>query len=179
MLIAAATKAPEDTSEAAAAVWDAYYGNHQKNSEFNKLRVADIFMGGGTTVVEGARLGMQMLGNDLNPVAWMVVTNELSDVTPDECQEAFTHIESVLRPQIIPYYACECPRGCKGVWTDISNGEPMPENFDPLALPRSERANYSYYGPEVIYTFWSKHGPCTATGVRSQNAFINHPCGCS
>jgi adenine-specific DNA methylase len=34
------------------------------------LKVADIFMGGGTTLVEGSRLGMQMYGTDLNPVAW-------------------------------------------------------------------------------------------------------------
>src|SRR5271169_5685186 len=70
MLIAAATKAPDDHAEAAKLVWDAYYGNHQKNEAFRRLKVADIFMGGGTTVVEGARLGMQMYGNDLNPVAW-------------------------------------------------------------------------------------------------------------
>src|SRR5271156_4915220 len=64
MLIAAATKAPNDPGEAAKRVWDAYYANHQKNANFCKLKVADIFMGGGTTVVEGARLGMQMYGND-------------------------------------------------------------------------------------------------------------------
>lgn len=70
MLIAAATKAPDDSSEAAKLVWDNYYANHQNNEAFRKLKVADIFMGGGTTLVEGARLGMQMTGNDLNPVAW-------------------------------------------------------------------------------------------------------------
>ena len=48
MLIAAATKAPEDPAEAAKLVWDSYYGNHQKNEAFKKLKVADIFMGGGT-----------------------------------------------------------------------------------------------------------------------------------
>ena len=73
MLIAGATKAPEDPSEAAKQVWDSYYGNHQKKGAFKHLKVADIFMGGGTTVVEGSRLGMQMYGNDLNPVAWFVV----------------------------------------------------------------------------------------------------------
>ena len=88
MLIAAATKAPDDPAEAAKLVWDAYYGNHQKNEAFRKLKVADIFMGGGTTVVEGARLGMQMYGNDLNPVAWFVVKNELAQVDPSGGAEA-------------------------------------------------------------------------------------------
>lgn len=66
MLIAAATKAPEDRSHAAKLVWDNYYANHQKKGAFKHLKVADIFMGGGTTLVEGSRLGMQMVGNDLN-----------------------------------------------------------------------------------------------------------------
>jgi putative DNA methylase len=57
MLIAAASKAPDDPAEAAKVVWDAYYGNHQKNEGFRKLKVADIFMGGGTTIVEGAAWG--------------------------------------------------------------------------------------------------------------------------
>src|SRR5947199_6656613 len=38
MLIAAATQAPEDPNEAAKLVWDAYYGNHQENDKFRKLR---------------------------------------------------------------------------------------------------------------------------------------------
>ena len=50
MLIAAATKAPEDKSHAAKLVWDNYYANHQKKGAFKHLKVADIFMGGGTTL---------------------------------------------------------------------------------------------------------------------------------
>ena len=118
MLIAAATKAPDDPAEAAKLVWDAYYGNHQKNEAFRKLKVADIFMGGGTTVVEGARLGMQMYGNDLNPVAWFVVKNELAQVDPDgSARSSSTDIEAEVKPQIMPFYACDCPRGHKGKWT--------------------------------------------------------------
>jgi len=55
MLIAAATKAPDDPSHAAKLVWDNYYANHQKKGAFKNLKVADIFMGGGTTLVEGFR----------------------------------------------------------------------------------------------------------------------------
>src|SRR5262245_36796845 len=40
MLIAAATKAPNDRAEAAKLVWDAYYGNHQTNEAFRSLKVA-------------------------------------------------------------------------------------------------------------------------------------------
>ena len=68
MLLASAIKAPDDPTQAAKAVWEAYYANHQKKGALKHLKVADIFMGGGTTLVEGSRLGMQMSGVDLNPV---------------------------------------------------------------------------------------------------------------
>jgi putative DNA methylase len=175
MLIAAATKAPDDPSEAAKLVWDSYYGNHQKNEAFQKLKVADIFMGGGTTIVEGARLGMQMYGNDLNPVAWFVVKNELAQVDPAEVQKLLDQIEAEVKPQIMPFYACDCPRGHKGKWTQRSTGKVMDSTFDPLALKPEERSDYTYEGPEVIYTFWSKHGPCQATGCGHRTPIMSSP----
>jgi len=84
ILIAAASKAPEDESHAAKQAWKYYYANHQERGAFKHLKVADIFMGGGTTLVEGSRLGMQMFGNDLNPLAWFVVKQELANVDFDE-----------------------------------------------------------------------------------------------
>ena len=174
-LIAAATKAPDDPAETAKTVWDAYYCNHQKNEAFRNLKVADIFMGGGTTLVEGARLGMQMVGNDLNPVAWLVVKNELADVDLDEVNKLFDHIEREVKPQIMPFYTCEGPDGEKGIWTNISTKEVMGEDFDPLSLQPEERKDYSYDGPEVIYTFWAKHGPCSAPGCGHRTPLLTSP----
>jgi hypothetical protein len=175
MLIAAATKAPNDSGEAAKLVWDSYYGNHQMNKAFRALNVADIFMGGGTTVVEGARLGMQMFGNDLNPVAWFVVKNELAQVDPTEVRKLLDQIEAEVKPQIMPFYACDCPRGHKGKWTKKSTGEVMGTDFDPLALKPEERPDYDYEGPEVIYTFWAKHGPCQATECNHRTPIMSSP----
>ena len=175
MLIAAATKAPEDQGEAAKTVWDAYYGNHQKNEVFRKLKVADIFMGGGTTIVEGARLGMQMYGNDLNPVAWLVVKNELAQVDPNEVQKAFDSIEAEVKPQIMPFYACDCPRGHKGKWTHKPTGKVMGGDFDALSLTPEQRPEYEYEGTEVIYTFWAKHGPCQASECNHRTPIMNSP----
>jgi len=67
------------------------------------LKVADIFMGGGTTIVEGSRLGMQMYGCDLNPVAWFIVKNEMAKVDPAEVQALLDEIESEVKPQIMPF----------------------------------------------------------------------------
>ena len=175
MLIAAATKAPDDPAEAAKTVWDSYYGNHQKNEAFQNLKVADIFMGGGTTIVEGARLGMQMYGNDLNPVAWLVVKNELAQVDPEEVQRLLDEIESEVKPQIMPFYACDCPRGCKGKWTHKPTGKVMGDDFDPLSLTPEQRPDYDYEGPEVIYTFWAKHGPCQATECDHRTPIMTSP----
>jgi len=175
MLIAAATKAPEDKSHAAKLVWDNYYANHQKKGAFKNLKVADIFMGGGTTLVEGSRLGMQMVGNDLNPVAWFVVKQELANVDLEEVKRLLADIEAEVKPQIMPYYYCDGPEDEKGSWTHLPTKNVMPANFDPLTIPRDERKDYRYEGPEIIYTFWAKHGPCQVTGCGHRTPIMSSP----
>ena len=175
MLIAAATKAPEDKSHAAKLVWDNYYANHQKKGAFKHLKVADIFMGGGTTLVEGSRLGMQMVGNDLNPVAWFVVKQELANVDLEQVKKLLADIEAEVKPQIMPYYFCDGPEGEKGSWTHLPTKKVMPADFDPLTIPRDERKDYRYEGPEIIYTFWAKHGPCQVTGCGHRTPIMTSP----
>lgn len=162
MLLAAATQTPENEDSAAAArqIWDAYYANHQKGGSFKHLRVLDPFMGGGTTLVEGARLGMQMYGMDLNPVAWLVVKNELACSDPDQIRDFFRHVEAEARPQIQPFYTTSCPRGHRGQWIDTRIDKPAA--IDPIRLSPEERMHYRWQGPEVVYTFWAKHCPCPA-----------------
>ena len=160
MLIAAATKSPDDKTQASQLVWDAYYANHQKAGNFKNLKVMDIFMGGGTTLVEGARLGFDVYGNDLNPIAWFVTKNELTPVDPKEVEKAFNAIEAEVKPQILPFYTTACPRGHKGIWTNKKTSQKMPEDFDPINLSYEERKDFEYYGPEIIHTFWGKHGHC-------------------
>lgn len=175
MLIAAATKAPEDMSHSAKLVWDNYYANHQKKGVFKNLKVADIFMGGGTTLVEGSRLGMQMIGNDLNPVAWFVVKQELAKVDQEEVERLLADIEAEVKPQIMPFYYCDGPNGEKGKWMHIPTKRVMPDNFDPLDIPREQRSEYSYEGPEILYTFWAKHGPCQVTGCGHRTPIMTSP----
>ena len=175
MLIAAATKAPEDRAHAAKCVWDHYYANHQANGAFGHLKVADIFMGGGTTLIEGSRLGMQMYGNDLNPIAWFVVKQQLAHVHPDAVARLLADIEAEVKPQIIPYYCCDGPNGEKGQWTHTPTARRMPADFDPLLLDARERRDYRYDGPELIYTFWAKHGPCQMTACGHRTPIMNSP----
>ncbi|MHB1423873.1 MAG: DUF1156 domain-containing protein [Gemmataceae bacterium] len=184
MLIAAAMEAPRrkkapdgpdepDESEAHKAVWDVYYANHQKAGSFKHLKVLDCFMGGGVTLVEASRLGFQVTGVDLNPVAWFVVKNEMACTDPDEVKKLFDEIEAEVKPQIQPYYVTECPRGHKGTWVDLRTNEKV--EVDPATLPTEARKHYRYEGPEVIYTFWSKHGPCVRPGCGHRTPVFRSP----
>lgn len=173
LLIAAATKAPSDTSQAAKLVWDHYYCNHQKSGAFRKLRVLDIFMGGGTTLVEGARLGFQMVGIDLNPVAWFVTKNELSCSDPEQVKELFEDIEVKVKPLVQPFYTTTCPRGHTGRWVDRETGKVV--NIDPAEISPDQRGLYRWEGPEIIYTFWAKHGPCNARGCNHRTPIFRSP----
>jgi putative DNA methylase len=169
-----------DETEAAKAVWDVYYANHQKAGSFKHLRVLDCFMGGGTTLVEGSRLGFQVAGVDLNPVAWFVVKNELSCTDPAEVAQFFEQIESEVKPVIQPFYVTDCPRGHSGSWfrigsNDPANEERMPAGFDPFTLTPEERKLYRYEGSEVIYTFWAKHGPCSRPGCNHRTPIFRTP----
>jgi hypothetical protein len=202
MLLAAAMKTPDDESKAAKAVWDVYYANHQKRGSLHHLKVADPFMGGGTTIVEGSRLGMQMFGCDLNPVAWFVVKNEMAQVNIDEMKDLLADIEAEVKPQIMPYYACDGPNGEKGKWfrrkgtkrqegnhvqsnfirgdkygtpSSEDDWEGLPAKFDIFSVPLQERKHYRYEGPEIIYTFWAKSGPCQREGCGHRTPIMSTP----
>lgn len=199
MLIAAAMQAPiklrpdgspeldaegipvPDITEASKAVWDVYYANHQKAGSFQQLKVLDCFMGGGTTLVEGSRLGFQVAGVDLNPVAWFVVKNELACTDPAEVRKFFDQIEAEVKPVIQPFYVTECPHGHKGRWFSLAgtddpvDDQPMPDAFDPLTLAPEDRKQYRYAGPEVIYTFWAKHGPCSRPDCGHRTPIFRSP----
>ncbi len=201
MLLAAAMKSPEDESKAAKAVWEVYYANHQKRGSLRHLKVAEPFMGGGTTIVEGSRLGMQMFGCDLNPVAWFVVKNEMARVDIAEVKRLLADIEAEVKPLIMPYFACDGPDGEKGKWfkrngtkkreknlkqpelgaaqedspSDEDDWEEQPVTFDIFSVPWRERKHYRYEGPEIIYTFWAKHGPCQREGCGHRTPIMSTP----
>lgn len=173
LLIAAAVEAPEDPLQAEKRVWEHYYSNHQKAGHFKHLRVLDCFMGGGTTLVEGARLGFQMTGVDLNPVAWFVVKNELACSDPEQVRAFFDHIEREVKPLVQPFYTTTCPRGHKGHWVETASGQVV--DVEPLDLLPEQRKVYHWEGPEVIYTFWAKHGPCQASGCGHRTPIFKNP----
>jgi len=54
------------------ALWDYYL----EDVDFGDKTVLDPFMGGGTTIVEALRMGCNVIGSDLNPVAWFTVKKD-------------------------------------------------------------------------------------------------------
>jgi adenine-specific DNA methylase len=71
--------------------------------------VLDPMMGGGTSIVESLRLGADVIGCDINPVAWFVVKKEIEPVDLDELDATFEELKEAVAPKILQYYRTTCP----------------------------------------------------------------------
>ncbi len=83
---------------------EAYFESHS----FDDLTIGDPFMGGGTTLFEANRLGFNVIGTDINPMAYWVVRQELAPLDLQVFREtAETVIQDVER-EIGEFYTTEC-----------------------------------------------------------------------
>jgi adenine-specific DNA methylase len=76
---------------------------------FDGQLILDPFMGGGTTIVEALRLGADVAGIDLNPVAWFTVKKETDGIDPEVLETAFRQVEAAVADEIKQYYKTRCP----------------------------------------------------------------------
>lgn len=95
---------PEDED-----VMDAYYRAH----DFSDAVVLDPFMGGGTTVGEALRLGCKVVGCDLNPVAWYLVSQAMRRADIPQLTESFQRVADKVADPISDMYRTTCG-GCGG-----------------------------------------------------------------
>ncbi|KXA90170.1 hypothetical protein AKJ57_04385 [candidate division MSBL1 archaeon SCGC-AAA259A05] len=86
-------------------LWDFYL----EDVNFDGKTVLDPFFGGGTTIVEALRMGCNVVGKELNPVAWFVTKKEIEPVDPDKLEEAFEKLKKEIAPEIKEYYKTTCP----------------------------------------------------------------------
>jgi adenine-specific DNA methylase len=88
-------------------LWELY----PKDVNIENKRVLDPFMGGGTSIIEASRFGAEVVGNDINPVAWFVSKKELEtgDTNITEVQDAFEDIKKNVKQDISKYYKTPCP----------------------------------------------------------------------
>ncbi|MFX0124208.1 MAG: DNA methyltransferase [Candidatus Hodarchaeota archaeon] len=82
-----------------------FYSNH----DFSDITVIDPFVGGGTTVIESLRLGLNCIGIDINPVAWFITKTEAELVNLEELEKWIRDCEEKIKSQIKKWYVTECP----------------------------------------------------------------------
>jgi adenine-specific DNA methylase len=85
--------------------WKNYYDGFQ----LNKRIIWDPFMGGGTTLVEGLRLGCRVIGCDINPVAWFVTKKEIDPFDSEIADKYFKQLEQAVGREIRELYQTRCP----------------------------------------------------------------------
>lgn len=71
-----------------------------RSNDLQGITVADPFMGGGTPIFESNRLGIDVVGCDINPLAWWVVRQELAPLDRalflDTAAQVVQEVESVI-----------------------------------------------------------------------------------
>lgn len=70
--------------------------------------IADPFMGGGTTIYEANRLGFNVVGTDINPMAFWVVRQSLAPLDLDAFIEAAQAVIADVEKKVGKFYATRC-----------------------------------------------------------------------
>lgn len=78
-------------------------------NDFSGRKVADPFMGGGTTLIEANRLGCDVAGFDINPMSAWIVREEIGRIDLDAYKEESDQLLSLLRGDIGELYLTDCP----------------------------------------------------------------------
>jgi adenine-specific DNA methylase len=127
-------KLKQDIASVSAVNPDSLWDYYSKDVTVENKKVLDPFMGGGTSVVEASRFDADVLGNDLNPVAWFVTKKEIEagNSNPDELHAAFETLKDEVAGELKSYYRTDCPNG-----------------------------NHS---ADVMYYLWAKELDCTSCG---------------
>jgi putative DNA methylase len=71
-------------------------------------RIADPFMGGGTPLLEANRLGCNVLGYDINPMAHWIVREEIESIDLPEYKRAAEKVLTELEAKIGHFYRTQC-----------------------------------------------------------------------
>jgi len=80
-----------------------------QSNEFSDKRIADPFMGGGTPLIEANRVGCDVEGFDINPMAAWIVREEIEHLDLKAYAQAATGLLSALREKLESLYVTDCP----------------------------------------------------------------------
>lgn len=78
-------------------------------NDFPGRKVADPFMGGGTPLIEANRVGCDVTGFDINPMATWIVREEIEHLNLDAYEAAAKALLAKLRADIEELYLTDCP----------------------------------------------------------------------
>ena len=79
------------------------------SNDLSGRRIADPFMGGGTPLLEANRLGCDVEGFDVNPMATWIVREEITHLDLKTYERAAEGILEALREDVGTYYRTVCP----------------------------------------------------------------------
>ncbi|MBE7453867.1 MAG: hypothetical protein HS111_34855 [Kofleriaceae bacterium] len=96
-------------SEPTADFWKAYY----ETGNLQGLTVLDPFVGGGTSVVEAARLGASAIGVDVDPIACAVTSAELTAATLEDLVPTLRTLQERVGKKLAPLHAVKGADGTR------------------------------------------------------------------
>jgi len=79
-----------------------------KANNLKGIRVADPFMGGGTPLLEANRLGCDVIGYDINPMAYWIVRQEIERLDLTAYREAAVILTCWIEKKLGPLYRSRC-----------------------------------------------------------------------
>lgn len=101
------------------------------------IRIADPFMGGGTPLIEANRLGCDIVGYDINPMAYWIVRQEIEHLDLKAYLEAANELQRRLEREVGRFYRTTC-KECDSsdarvkyfLWVKTRRCEGCGERFD-------------------------------------------------
>ncbi len=109
---------------------EVFYRSH----DFSNLTVFDPFMGSGTTIGEGHKLGFTAFGRDINPVACESVRVALGPLNRDALLQAFAQLSSGVGERIRQLYRTQDGEGhdCDALYYFWVKNLPCPQCSEPV-----------------------------------------------
>jgi adenine-specific DNA methylase len=145
-------------------------------NDFHGRMVADPFMGGGTPLIEANRVGCDVLGFDINPMAAWIVRQEISHLDRNAYLAAAEALLAELQQEIGDSYRTNCPLyGDKGVpvkyflWVKLIDCDACGHEFD--LFPGYLIADDSRHSANLLL--------CATCGELNPVAHLSEPGVCS
>ena len=85
-------------------LWAKYYNGFSLQGKI----IYDPLMGGGTSLIEALRLGCNVIGSDINPVAWFVTKKEIETFDEELADHYFKKLEENVGKSVKKFYKTRC-----------------------------------------------------------------------